>query len=120
MRASSAPEEFFAECALGLAVCERLTAAAAPDVVVRASKSQVSFSRGRGFAFLWLPGRYLRHPDAEVVLSLALDRPMDSPRFKEVVQPSMNRWMHHLEITSLDDVDAEVIGWFREAAEEAC
>jgi len=86
---------------------------------VRTTKSQIAFRRRRGFAYLWRPGQYLHKPTAEVVLSFALGRHDPSPRFKEVVQPSPNNWMHHLEIGDADDIDDEVRSWLREAADRA-
>lgn len=46
---------------------------------------------------MWMPGRYLAHPSTEVVLSVALPRHVPSPRFKEVVHPTAQQWLHHLE-----------------------
>lgn len=86
---------------------------------VRTTKSQIAFRRERGFAYLWLPGRYLKNPDAEVVLSIALGREVRSDRFKEIVHPAEHHWMHHLEIHGPDDIDDEVVGWLREAFERA-
>lgn len=115
----TSPHEFFAGHPLGLAVFERLQADLGPlgDVEVRVSTSQVTFSRRRGFAHVWLPGRYLAHPGADVVLSVALRRRIDSPRWKQVVEPRPGRWMHHLEVTDVAEVDAEVLSWVREAAD---
>jgi hypothetical protein len=95
--------------------------ALAPDgpIEVRVSKSQVAFRRQRGFAYLWLPGRYLARPHAEVVLSIALGCHVESPRWKQVVEPTPGRWMHHLEIRDITDVDEEVVRWLREAANRA-
>ena len=115
-------EEFLAGSPLGLQVLGRvreILADAHPDVVERVGRSQVAFRRRRGFAYLWRPGQYLRHPAADVVLSLGLPRRLDSPRFKEVVHPAPSTWMHHLELTSVTDVDDEVATWLREAADEA-
>lgn len=86
---------------------------------MRVSKSQVALRRRRGFAYLWLPGQYLSRPGAEVVLSIALRRRIESPRWKEVVEPKPGQWMHHLEIRDASDVDQEVTGWLHEAAVEA-
>ena len=86
---------------------------------VRVTRSQVSFRRRRGFAYLWLPGQYLARPAAEVVLTIALGRHDPSPRWKEVVHPAWAHWMHHLEVAELDDINAEAAGWLREAAERA-
>lgn len=106
-----------------------LDASADPDegpVTVRVSKSQIAFRRRTGFCWVWLPGRYLTHPAAEVVLSVALDRRDPSPRWKEVVQVGGRRWMHHLEVHDLaevapashpggDPADTEVAAWVTEA-----
>lgn len=115
------PEEFFAGHPAAFAVFDRVRSIldeAGPHQV-RTSKSQVCFRRGRGFAFLWLPGRYLRGDVAEVVLSIAMDRPIVSARFKEVVQPAPGHWMHHLEVRDPGEIDDEVATWLRDAADRA-
>jgi hypothetical protein len=88
-------------------------------VEVRTTTSQVAFRRRRGFAYLWLPGRYLARPGADVVLSVVLGRRDRSPRWKEVAHPSPAHWMHHLELTDATQVDHEVAAWLEEAAEKA-
>ena len=115
------PEHFFAGHPIALAVFDRIRSAleALGPVGIRTSKSQVAFHRKRGFAYLWLPGQYLEKPAADVVLTLALGRLDPSPRFKEVVHPSPRHWVHHLEITDVQDIDDEVVGWLREAAARA-
>lgn len=86
---------------------------------VRVSTSQVALWRRHGFAYLWLPGQYLAHPGADVVLSIALGRKVSSPRFKAVAHPARTQWMHHLEIHDVAEVDTEVADWLREAAARA-
>lgn len=86
---------------------------------MRTTKSQIAFRRKRGFAYLWLPGQYLQHSDAEVVLSIALGREVRSGRFKEVVHPAERHWMHHLEVHGPDEIDDEVVEWLAEAFERA-
>ncbi|MFI7541866.1 DUF5655 domain-containing protein [Actinoplanes sp. NPDC049599] len=98
-------------------VCTMLTAIG--PFGVRITKSQVAFRRRRGFAALWRPGQYLARPGAEVVLSIALGRRDPSPRFKEVAHPAPRQWMHHLEVHRIGELDDEVAGWLREAAERA-
>jgi Domain of unknown function (DUF5655) len=112
------PEEFLAHSPLGRAAYHRVQAVlgAAGGADVRVTVSQIGFRRRRGFAWLWLPGRYLAHPAADVVLSIALDRADPSPRWKEVAHPSSRHWVHHLEVDDVADVDDEVAGWLREAA----
>jgi hypothetical protein len=119
---SMTPDDFFADSPAGLAVHRRVhdvVTRARSDVTVRVSKSQVAFRRRRGFAYIWLPGQYLRRPGADVVLSIALRRRITSARFKEVVHPALTVWMHHLELGSVDDVDHEVEMWLLEAADDA-
>jgi Domain of unknown function (DUF5655) len=115
------PEDFFAGHPDARAVFEKVRSILTRlgPVEVRTSKSQVAFRRQRGFAFLWLPGRYLSKPTAEVVLSIALGRHDPSARFKQVAHPAPSQWMHHLEIRDVGDVDDEVVGWLREAADRA-
>lgn len=113
-------EEFFEGEPVGLGTFRRVDAALRAlhdDVVVRVSRSQVAFRRHRGFAVLWVPGRYLRRAAAPVVLSVATRERIDSDRFTEVVHPGP--WMHHLEVTDPAQVDDEVLGWLRDAADEA-
>ena len=115
------PEEHLAGHPLALAVLARVREIleAAGPVTVRVTRSQIAFRRDRGFAYLWLPGRYLAHPGADIVLSIALGRRDGSPRWKQVVEPAPGQWMHHLEIRDVDDVDDEVAAWLREAAARA-
>jgi len=115
------PGELFAGQPVAVAVFDRVRSVLETlgPVEVRVSKSQVAFRRGRGFAYLWLPGRYLAGPAAEVVLSFALGRDVHSSRIKEVVRPSAKHWMHHLEVNDAAEIDDEVVGWLREAAERS-
>ncbi|MBE7323090.1 hypothetical protein IEQ44_00305 [Nocardioides sp. Y6] len=113
-------EKFFDGHPDGLACCLAVLdmASALPGVTVAVSRSQVAVRRRRGFAYVWRPGQYVANP-VPAVLSLALSRRVDSPRFKEVVEPSPGHWMHHLELWRREDVDDEVSAWIREAWERA-
>ena len=121
MAAEVSREEFFAGRPLAQrvdeAVCALLARHGGCDV--RITRSQVAYRRRRGFAFLWLPGRYLARPTSEVVVSIALTRRDPSPRFKEVTEVAPGRWMHHLEVRGVADLDAEVDAWLAEAADAA-
>ena len=117
----STPEDVFSGSPRGLALfraVEKMLAAPAPPEV-RATKSQVAFRAARGFAYVWWPGRYVRS-DVPAVLSIALRSRLDSARFKSVVSPSPGVWMHHLELRSEADLDAEVADWLQRARDEAC
>ncbi|GGS28635.1 DUF5655 domain-containing protein [Actinokineospora fastidiosa] len=110
-------DEFLDASPFARAVHERLRTLLDDPYTVQATKSQLAYRRARGFAYLWLPGRYLRNPGAEVVLSIVLPRRSDSARFKEVAHPAPGLWIHHLEIHDVTELDAEVAAWLREAAE---
>lgn len=114
-------EEFFAGHPTALAVFARVHSVLteAGGCTVRVTRSQVAFRRRRGLAYLWLPGQYLVRPTAEVILTVALGRHDSSPRWKQVAHPAGAHWMHHLEVHGPDEIDDEVTGWLREAAERA-
>lgn len=109
-------EDFFEGHPLGRTVASAVAAVmdGLGPHTVRVTRSQVAFRRRRGFAWLWRPGKYVRS-DVPAVLSVALPHRDGSPRWKEVVHPSSSIWMHHLELSSPEDVDDEVHGWLRTA-----
>jgi hypothetical protein len=86
---------------------------------IRVTKSQVAFRRRKAFAWAWMPGNYLRGRVAPLVLTLAFRNRDTSPRWKEIVEPSPGRFMHHLELYSTGDLDDEVITWLRNAWTQA-
>ncbi len=88
-------------------------------VDVRTTRTQVSFRRRRGFAYLWLPVPWARRPGVLVVLSIGLGREIASPRWKQVAHPTRSIWMHHLEVQAIADLDTEVDEWLREAYTQA-
>jgi len=86
---------------------------------VRVTKSQIAFRRRTGFAYVWIPGRYLRKNEVPLVLTIGLRRRDASPRWKEVVEPAPGRFTHHLELRVDSEIDAEVRRWLKEAWESA-
>lgn len=110
-------EEFFADFPISrpfFDVLARMVEAVGP-ADVKVSKSQVAFRRKKAFAWAWIPGRYLRGKTAPLVLSVSLPQRDPSPRWKEVVQPAPGRFMHHLELYKLEDLDEQVAEWLRAA-----
>ena len=115
----STPEEVFADSPVGLQIYHRLVdQISGLRAQVHTTRSQVALSRRTGFAYLWYPGRYVRS-DVPAVLSIALPERLDSPRFKQVGQPSAHMWMHHLELHRPEDLDREVLGWLEAAYDAA-
>jgi hypothetical protein len=54
-----------------------------------------------------------------VVLSVALGRRDESPRWKEVAHPASTHWLHHLEIQDAAEIDEQVTQWLREACDRS-
>ncbi len=86
---------------------------------LRVTKSQVAFRRVCAFAWAWRPGQYLAGKRPPLVLSIALRRRDDSKRWKEIVEPAPGRFMHHLELRKVQEIDSDVFLWLREAWSEA-
>jgi predicted transport protein len=83
---------------------------------IHVMKSQVEFRRKKNFAWVWVPGRYLRGKKiAPLVLTFSLHKEDPSPRWKQIVQTSARRYTHHLELFSPADIDEQVQSWLRNA-----
>ena len=87
------------------------------ETSMRVTKSQVAFRRRRGFAWVWMPGMYLKRETPPLVLTLSLPRRDGSPRWKEIVEPYPGRCTHHLELRDQAEIDDEVRSWLKEAWE---
>lgn len=113
--------QFFGDAAKAArlhAAVERAVDRAGPSAE-RITRSQVAFRRRRAFAWTWRPKQYVGPHGAPLVLSISLGRRDRSKRWKEVVEPSPGRFMHHLELYRIRDVDAQVRQWLAEAWESA-
>lgn len=91
------------------------------QVQVRVQKTQIAFSNGHNFAFAsFLPVRKARErPRHYIVITFGLGRQVESPRIDAAVEPYPNRWTHHVMISEETELDGELMGWVREAAEFA-
>ena len=98
-------------------ICRELEAI--DDISIVVTKSQIAFRRQRSFAWVWMPEQHLKGRIAPLVLSISLPLPDGSSRWKEIVEPSPNHYMHHLELHSAADIDEEVADWLRQAWEAA-
>ena len=90
-----------------------------PDVKIKVSKTQISFSNKRGFAFVsFNPCRKVNdRPDVWMTVTFGLSYRKDSPRIDVVTEPYPNRWTHHVMVSNVAEIDGELMGWIREAAE---
>ncbi len=106
-------DEFFEGYAASRPIFDALHSAikAIGPAEMRVSKSQIAFRRRVGFAWAWIPDKYLSGGHAPLVLSVSLRRRDESPRWKEIVEPAKGRFMHHLELFSAEQIDGEVQTW---------
>ena len=90
-----------------------------PDVIIKVSKTQISFSNKRSFTFVsFNPCRRAKErPNVWMTVTFGLSYRKDSPRIDVATEPYPNRWTHHVMVSSEEDINAELMGWLREAAE---
>ena len=104
-----------AELALYEALFRRMDGAF-PEGTVKVQKSQISFYARRLFAAASLPVRRKKDwPRECLVVTVGLDRPLNSPRSAVSVEPYPGRWTNHILITRPEEVDVELMEWLREA-----
>ena len=90
-----------------------------PDVKIKVSKTQISFSNKRSFTFVsFNPCRRAKErPNVWMTVTFGLSYQKDSPRIDAATEPYPNRWTHHVMVGSEEEIDSELMGWIREAAE---
>ena len=90
--------------------------AAFPQASVKVQKSQISFYDRHLFAAASLPVRRKKTwPEHCLVVTVGLNRRLDSPRVAVASEPYPGRWTHHVLVTEADQIDEELMGWLREA-----
>lgn len=95
------------------------------DVALRVTNSQVAFHRKaafcrqKPFAWAWMPERYLRRKAAPLVLTLSFRERNPSERWKQIVEPYLGRFTHHLELYSSAEIDEQLRGWLQAAWKQA-
>ena len=88
------------------------------DVRVKVQKTQISFSNKHNFAFVsLLPVRKAKdRPETYITVSFGLEYRKESPRIDAASEPYPKRWTHHMLISSVDEIDDELMSWIKEAA----
>ena len=112
---------FFSGHEAVIPIYEKLEArilAVIPDVKVKVSKTQISFSNKRGFAFVsFNPCRRVKErPEIWMTVSFGLGYQKQSPRIDVATEPYPNRWTHHVMVGSPEEIDVELMAWLMEAA----
>ena len=80
-------------------------------------KSQITFSNKHGVAFVsFLPARKAKErPKVYITITFGLDYKKESPRIDVATEPYPNRWTHHVLVSSIDEIDDELLSWIKEA-----
>ena len=89
-----------------------------PDVTVKGSKTQLSFYNRHLFACASF-ARVRKKKDCQpvyIVVTIGLNRRLDSPRIDVATEPYPGRWTHHLLLSDVSEIDGELMDWIREAA----
>lgn len=112
---------FFSSHPRALPLFEKLECeleAIVPTFQIRVRSTQISFFCRKMFgcvSFLPVCGRQ-DLPDHYLTVTFGLDHPISSPRIAIVTEPYPNRWTHHLMICDIKEIDAELLGWMKQAA----
>ena len=98
---------------------ERRILAEYPDTRNKVQKTQISFYNRHLFACVSFAKvrKKADRPDSYIVVTFGLEHRVDSPRIDIATEPYPNRWTHHVLISDLSEIDDELMGWIREAAE---
>ena len=113
---------FFSQRMEALPLYEKLDGqilAEIPDVKIKVAKTQISFSNKRGFAFVsFNPCRRAKErPAAWMTVSFGLGYRKEAERIDVATEPYPGRWTHHVMVGSTAEIDDELLGWIKEAAE---
>ena len=113
---------FFSQHMEALPLYEKLEGqilAEIPDVKVKVAKTQISFSNKRGFAFVsFNPCRRAKErPAAWMTVSFGLGYRKEAERVDVATEPYPGRWTHHVMVGSTAEIDGELLGWIKEAAD---
>jgi len=89
-----------------------------PETRIEVRKTQISFFTKHMFAAAsFTPVRKAKErPDPSLTVTFGLRCRKNSPRIAAAVEPYPGRWTHHVMIGSTEEVDAELMGFIREAA----
>ena len=115
---------FFGEHVDALPIYERLENAILvriPDMKIKAAKTQITFANRRGFAFVsFNPCRRAKdRPAVWMTVTFGLGYRKESPRIDVATEAYPGRWTHHVMVGSVDEIDEELLGWIKEAADFA-
>ena len=121
------PESFFAEepgaLTLFQVLNDRILEECGEYACVRREiqKTQVSYYNPRMFACISLLRikRKTEMPHPYVTITFGLGGPCQHPRIGVVTEAAPKRWTHHVLVSFVDEIDDQLMGWIKEAAQFA-
>lgn len=89
------------------------------NVSMRVQKTQITFTNPKVFACVSLlrVRRKSELPPVYIVVTFGLSYRKESPRIAVATEAHPNRWTHHVVVAEPDEIDEELMGWIKEAAE---
>ena len=90
-----------------------------PDAKIKVAKTQITFAKRYGFAFVsFNPCRKAKdRPAVWMTVTFGLGYRKESPRIDVATEPYPGRWTHHVTVGTPDEIDEELLNWIQEAAE---
>lgn len=84
---------------------------------VRVQKTQITWVNPHIFACVSFAKvrKAKDRPKTYMVVTFGLEHRAESPRIDIATEPYPNRWTHHLLLSGPEEIDAELMGWLREA-----
>ena len=104
--------------AVPLYLCfEEALCSVSANVKKRVQKTQITFSNRHVFACVSFARvkKKAELPDPYIVITLGLPYPLESERVAVKTEPYPGRWTTHIVVGRIDEIDAELIGWIRQA-----
>lgn len=89
------------------------------DVSIKVQKSQIAFSNRHNFAFVsFIPVRKAKErPKVYITVTFGLSYKKESPRIDVATEPYPNRWTHHVLVSSIEEIDNELLSWIKESSD---
>lgn len=89
------------------------------NVNIKVQKTQISFSNRHNFAFVsFLPARKAKErPKVYITVTFGLHYKKESSRIDVAIEPYPNRWTHHVLVSSINEIDDELLDWIKEASD---
>ncbi|MBC8535308.1 DUF5655 domain-containing protein [Feifania hominis] len=84
----------------------------------KVQRTQITYKNRYNFACISLPVRRVKGwPEVCIIVTFGLGRRLLSARIAVATEPYPNRWTHHVTVSDTQEIDAELMGWLREAYE---